>query len=76
MNLNVQREGDRNSLSWKRSFFFFSFLLFRAVPEAYGSSWARSQVGAAAAGLQHSLSNVGSRPHLQPTPQLTATPDP
>ena len=29
--------------------------------------------GAAAAGLHQSYSTVGSEPHLQPTPQLTAT---
>ena len=33
-------------------------------------------VGAAAACLHHSHSNVGSEPHLQPMPQLEATPDP
>ena len=49
---------------------------FSAVPAVYGSSQARGQAGAAAAGLQHSHSNVGSQPHLQPTPQLTATLDP
>ena len=31
---------------------------------------------ATAAGLHHSHSNSGSKPHLQPTSQLTATPDP
>ena len=35
-------------------FFLFFFLLFRAAPTAYGSSQARSQIGFAAAGLQHS----------------------
>ena len=53
-------------------FFYFYFLLFRAVPVAYGSSQGRGQIGAIAAGLHHSHSNVGSEPHLQPTPQLTA----
>ena len=54
------------------SFFVFS----RAAPAAYGDSQARGPVGAVAAGLHHSHSNVGSQPRLQPTPQLTATPDP
>ena len=36
----------------------------------------RSQIGAVAAGLHLSHSNVGSKPHLRPTPQLTATRDP
>ena len=31
---------------------------------------------AAVAGSHHSHSNTGSDPHLQPTPQLMATPDP
>ena len=54
-------------------FFFFFFLLFRAAP---GSSLARGQTGAIAAGLCHSHSNLGSEPHLQPPPELTSMPDP
>ena len=42
------------------SFFFFFSFLFRLVPEAYGGSQARGQVGAAAAGLHHS--NARSKP--------------
>ena len=57
-------------------FFFFLVLFFRAAPTAYGSSQARGQIGAAAAGLHHSHSNVGSMLRLQPTPQLMATLDP
>ena len=56
--------------------FFFFFLLFRAAPEAYGSSQARGRIGAAAAGLHHSHSNTRSEPHLWLTPQLTAMRDP
>ena len=57
-------------------FMYFVFL-FRATPAAHGISQARGQIGAAAAGLHHNHSNkAGSEPHLQPTPQLTATPDP
>ena len=58
------------------SFSFFVFCLFRAAPAAYGSSQARGLIGAVAAGLRHSHSNDRSKPHLRPTPQLTATPDP
>ena len=54
----------------------FKFLTFRAIPTAYGGSQARGLIGAVATGLHHSHSNVGSEPSLQPTPQLTATPDP
>jgi len=56
----------------KLSFLFY----FRAVPAAYGSSRARGWIGAAAAGLYHSHSNVGSNPHLWPTPQFTTLPNP
>ena len=69
------------------SFFFFPPLfiawivlfctsLFRAPLVAYGSSQARGQIKAAAADLRHSHSNVRSKPHLRPIPQLTTTPDP
>ena len=58
-------------------FFFLSFLLFRAAPAAYGGYQARGRIGATAAGRHHSHSNAESEPLcLQPTPQLTATPDP
>ena len=57
-------------------FVLFCFLLFRATPAAYGSSQARGCIGAAAAGPRHSHSNVGSKPRLQPIPQLMATLDP
>ena len=59
-------------------FFFFFFCLFAiswATPVAYGGSQARGPIGAVAASLCQSHSNAGSEPHLQPTPQLMATPD-
>ena len=59
-------------------FFFFFVCVFAiswAAPAAYGGSQARGQIGAVATGLRQSHSNAGSEPHLQPTPQLTATPD-
>ena len=49
---------------------------FRASPVAYGSSQARGPIGAIAASLHHSHSNVGSKLYLQPTPWITATLDP
>ena len=55
---------------------FFFFLLFRATLAAYGSSQARGQIEATAAGLYHSHSNARSEPSLRTTPQLTAMPDP
>ena len=53
-----------------------SLLSFRAAPAAYGGSQARGQIGATAAGLSQSHSNARSEPHLRPTPQLMAMPDP
>ena len=47
-----------------------------AAPAAYGGSQARGPIGAVATSLRQSHSNVGSEPRLQPTPRLTATPDP
>ena len=52
------------------------FFFFRATPMAYGGSQTRGLMGAAAAGLHHSHSNMGSEPRLRPIPQLTTTPDP
>ena len=43
---------------------FLSFFLFRATSVADGSSQVRAQIRAAAAGLGHSHSNVGSKLHL------------
>ena len=58
-------------------FFFFFFLLFLwAAPAACGGSQARGPIRAVATGLHQSHSNARSEPHLQPTPQLTAMPDP
>ena len=52
-------------------FIFIFYLLFRATSMAYGSS--QGWIRAIAAGLHHSHShsNVGFKPHLRPTPQLT-----
>ena len=55
---------------------FFFFGLFRATPAAYGRSQERVQNGTVAAGTCHSHSNARSKLCLQPTPQLTGTPDP
>ena len=67
-------------LEWTySSFFFFFFCLFAiswATPTAYGSSQARGRIRAVAAGVHQSHSKAGSKLHLWPTPQFTATPDP
>ena len=52
---------------------FCLLLLFIATDAPCGRSQVRGQSRAAAAGLHRSPSNTGSRPHLQPTSQLTAT---
>ena len=57
-------------------FLFSVFCHFRATLAAHGGSQARGRIGAAASGLHHSHSNVGSEPRLQPTAQLTAMSDP
>ena len=59
-----------------RTHLFIFFSLFMSPPEAYGSSQARGRIRAAAAGVHHSHSNMGSKPRLWPIPQLMATPDP
>ena len=56
-------------------FFFFLFAISWAAPAAYGGSQARGRIGAVATGLHQGHSNAGSEPRLQPTSQLTATPD-
>ena len=40
------------------------FWLFRAIPEAYGGSQTRGQIGAVATGLHHSHSYARSKPYL------------
>ena len=54
------------------SFSFFSFLLFRAAPAAYGGSQARGWIRGTVAGLYHSHSHARSEPCLWAIPQLTA----
>ena len=54
----------------------FLILLFMAASMAYGGPQARGQIGATAASLPHSHGNTRFELHLQPTPQLMATPGP
>ena len=56
-------------------FLFFLSFFFTATSVGCASSWARGPISAAAANLHHNHSNARSEPCLQPTPQLTATPD-
>ena len=55
-------------LSFFLKLFFFG--LFRATLAAYASSQARGQIGATAASLCHSHSNMESEPRLRPTLNL------
>ena len=58
-------------------YLFFAFLSFsRATPMAHEGSQTRGLMGAVAISLCQSHSNTGSKPHLWPTPHLTAIPDP
>ena len=59
---------------------FYLFYLYFCFPGLHTqhmeeSSQAMDQIKAALAGLHHSHSNTGSKPNLQPTPQLTETLD-
>ena len=56
-------------------FLFVCLFWFLGPPSAYGSTQTRGPIGATAARLHHSHSDVGSEPLLQPTPQLMATPE-
>ena len=56
-------------------FIYCLFVFSRASLAAHGGSQARGQIGAVAAGLRQSHSNVGSEPSLPPPPKLRATPD-
>ena len=61
----------------KKIFFFFFFWSFLGLlPAAHGGSQSRGLIGAVPTGLRQSHSNARSEPHLGPTPQLMAMPDP
>ena len=55
-------------------FLFLIYYFFRATPVAHGNFQARGQTETAC--LHHSHSHTISKPHLWPTPQFTAMPDP
>ena len=73
-------ELEHNYFLCDSQYYYFSFclccLFSKAAPMACGSSQAVGLIGAVAASLRQSHSNAGSKPSLQPTPQLTATSDP
>ena len=72
-----QRRQEYKIIKLQSFFFFFHlFAISWAAPMAYGGSQARDRIGAVAASLRQSHNNEGFEPRLQPTPQLTATPDP
>ena len=53
-----------------------SCISFGGCGMAHEGSQARGHIGATAASLCHSHSNMGSEPHLRTTPQFMAMPDP
>ena len=55
---------------------FFVFLSFKGCTHGIWRLPARGPIRAVASSLHQSHSNAGSKPHLRPTPQLRATPDP
>ena len=54
----------------------FFFVFSRATAMTYGGSETRGLIRAVTTSQHQSHSNVGSKPHLRPTPQLMAMPDP
>ena len=75
--VSIRSDVCKNSLLIMSNFLYI-YSHFRATRKADGSSQARGPIRAIAAGLCHSHnhSNMGFKPHLRPTPQLTAMPDP
>ena len=65
-----------NFISYISARLFFCCCCSLGPHTARGSSQARGRIGATAASLHHSHSNMGSEPCLQPTPQLLVMPDP
>ena len=80
-NILVMRSFRIYSLKFFSNIYLFIYLFIilsfsRAAHMAYGGSQARGLMGPVDASLCHSHSNAGSKPCMQPTPQLTAMPDP
>ena len=61
---HTQRQSFLSFFTLKQFLKNFYFLLFRAIPVAYGGSQVRSPIGAATASLHHSCSNTRSEPRL------------
>ena len=63
--INVIRVSERPATpnTFKSTFFFFFFCLFRAKPLSFGSSQARGRIGPIAAGLRHNHCNARSLTH-------------
>ena len=78
--LQEQPKEKKKDKGWKKTFYFylllFCFFLFRATSAAYGSSLPRGPMGATAAGLFHSHSNLAYELHLRPTLQFMSILDP
>ena len=64
----------RENTQFRFSLIFF--FLSMAAPTAYGSSWARSKIVAAAEAYTTATVTLGFELHLPPMRQLLAMPDP
>ena len=51
-------------------YYYYYYYYHLATSEAYRSSWAKGQIGAAPASLRHRQGNTRSKLHLQPPPRL------
>ena len=80
-----KREEERQHMLWRSFIYFlnvliiflsFFFVLLGPHPQHMEVPSSGGLIRAVAACLQHSHSNTRSEPHLQPTSQLTAMPDP
>ena len=77
MNYNEIKNTKKTLKSVREKNQMFFFLVFsRAAIMAYGGSQARGLIRAVVSSLHQSHSNMGSKPRLQTTPQLTAMLDP
>ena len=73
---DVRLKPDVHGCSFTMEIIIIFLIFFRVAPMVCGRSQVRDLIGATTAGLQHSHSNSGCKPFLQPTPQLMATLDP
>ena len=81
--LTLQKQALVSNILSKQGFFWFCsilgfvFVFWGLHPQHMEvPRLGRDRIGAVATSLRHSYSNARPKPHLRPTPQLMATPDP